>query len=490
MNAAPRNLNADQRIQRAVISLLRTDPFYADYLLRWPRRVVASGTVGVDGRQMYYNPKFIEAQTDAGLKIILKHEVQHVALKHTLREKGYAAAEMMKSERMGEDELRAMMNTAGDLEINSLLVSDPKDAAVFPDHGFLPGRGEHADHPARQNMEVHFDILRSKWSPPPPPPPDNPTPDPEGQDEGEGDDEQDPAGSPQNDPEGEPDKVAGEGSQDAPEGEQDAQNDPQGGKGDGQGDGEGGSGPSLTTDGFGGMGEFMPDPLVNTEAEAEAASQKYDQEFIGAVMAAQQQGKCPGWAAERAEAICAPAKIPWQIVLRRWARKVVRGGESSYSRPSRRTAHRTDIVLPSKRSQSIRRCLFIVDTSGSMSTEAVNAAVPEMLKIMATWKKAELVMVQCDAGVGSESVYKPGTGFRELQAFSRSPQWNGRGGTDMGPAFALIPKYRPEVVVCLTDGYLSWPDQNEAHGLPVAWLMVNESQKPPWGMRIVLEVER
>jgi predicted metal-dependent peptidase len=236
------------------------------------------------------------------------------------------------------------------------------------------------------------------------------------------------------------------------------------------------------------MGEFLPDPEVKSEAEAAAASQEYDQEFIGAVLAAQQQGKCPGWAAERAEAICAPAKIPWQVLLRRWARKVVRGGESTYSRPSRRSAYRTDIVLPSKRSQSIRRCLFIVDTSGSMGTKEVNAAVPEMLKIMATWKRAELVVIQCDAAVADETTYKPGTGFRELQAFARSPQWRGRGGTDMGPAFALIPKYRPEVVICLTDGYLTWPDEADAHGIPVCWLMVNDSVVPPWGQRIVLEV--
>ena len=256
----------------------------------------------------------------------------------------------------------------------------------------------------------------------------------------------------------------------------------------GEGEGDGAGQPqSLTEDGYGGMGEFIPDPEVKSEAEAEAASQQYDQEFLGAVMAAQDQGKCPGWASERAEAICAPAKIPWQTVLRRWARKVVRGGESTYSRPSRRSAHRTDIVLPSKRSQSIRRCLFLIDTSGSMGTAEVNAAIPEMLKIMATWKRAELIMVQCDTQVANEQTFKPGSGFRELTAFAKSPQWNGRGGTDLGPGFALIPKYKPEVVVCLTDGYLSWPDQKDAHGLPVMFLMVNDSVVPPWGQRLVMD---
>lgn len=465
-NIQIKKLDAEQRIQKQIISLLRNDPFYAGYLLRWPRRVVSSGTMGVNGRELIYNPAFVDAKTDGGLRVVLKHEVKHVALKHPLRERGYHAAELMKSERMGDDELMAMLNVAADLEINSLLATDPKDAADFPKEGLMPGRGDYADHPAGQNMEVYFDILRSKWKAPEPEPPDAP--------EGPQDDSEDGDGG-----------NTGNDTENAPNEPQGAGNDPKGDSEEGDGDGQ----PSLTDDGFGGMGEFLPDPTVKTEAEAEAARQRYDQEFIGNVLAAQSQGKCPAWAAERAEAICAPAKVPWQALLRRWARKAVRGGESTYSRPSRRTAHRTDIVLPSKRTQSIRRCLFVIDTSGSMSTAAVNAAVPEMLKIMATWKRAELVMVQCDAAVGDESVFKPNGGFRELQAFSRSPKWNGRGGTDMEPAFALIPKYRPEVVVCLTDGYLSWPSQDDAHGLPVAWLMVNETVVPPWGQRIVLDVD-
>ncbi len=484
-----KTLTADERIQRVIISLLRTDPLYADYLLRWPRKIVPRGTIGVDGRSMIYNPEWINQQADNHLRFILKHEVMHVILKHTLREKGYEAAEMMKSDRLTPAELRAMLNTAGDLEINSLLTSG-SDARDMPEHGMLPGRPGYEDHPARECMEGHFDILRAKHQPPQPPP--EPPTGPDGQDEGEGEPESDPEGDEQQDiprdadsgPQNAPRTPGeGEGDETPPPGDGQPTDDPSG-KGQSPGDGDA---EVLTGDGFGGCGEFMPDPEAATPAEAEAAGRDYDQQFIGAVLAAQGQGKCPGWAKERADQITAPAKVPWQVLLRRWARKTVRGGESSYSRPSRRTAHRTDIVLPSKRTQSIRRALFIVDTSGSMGTAEVNAAVPEMLKIMQTWKRAELVSIQCDTQVSDVQVYKPGTGFRELQAFARSPSWGGRGGTDMSPAFALAKKYRPEVIICLTDGYFSWPDQSEAHGIPTLWLMTNSHMVPPWGQRIVME---
>ena len=132
-----KTLTADERIQRVIISLLRTDPLYADYLLRWPRKTISRGTIAVDGRSMIYNPEWVNQQADNHLRFILKHEVMHVILKHTLREKGYEAAEMMKSDRLTPEELRAMMNTAGDLEINSLLTSG-SDARDMPEHGRAP----------------------------------------------------------------------------------------------------------------------------------------------------------------------------------------------------------------------------------------------------------------------------------------------------------------------------------------------------------------
>ena len=460
-------LSGDEMIQRAIISLLRCDPFYASYLLKWPRVKVGRGTIAVDGRSLYFNPSWVEQQTDRGLRFVMKHEVLHPVLKHTLRERGYYAAEMLKDDRMDDQELHGMLNEAGDLEINDLLFL--KDGDDMPPHGCLAGRDKYSDHPRQQNMEVHFDILRGKRQPPPPPPTDQPTsPDPQGEDEGE----DDPASDPQGDPKGEGDGQGSPDPSEAPSDEQGAGNDPSEG---------------MSDDGTGGCGEFLPDPTVKTEAQEAAASQQYDQDLLTAVMVSQAQGKCPAWAKEMADAITAPAKIPWQAVLRRWARKVVRGGESTYSRPSRRTAHRTDIVLPSKRSQSIRRCLFLIDTSGSMSTDAVNSAVPEMLKIMATWKRAELVMVQCDTQVANEKTFKPGTGFTELKSFAKSPQWNGRGGTDLTPGFDLVAKYKPEVIVCLTDGYLSWPDQKDAHGIPTMFLMVNDTVVPPWGQRLVMD---
>lgn len=475
-------LTADQRIQRQIIALLRTDPLIADYLLRWPRKTVPGGTMSVNGKQMFYNEGFVDKLTDAQLRVVLQHEVLHVLLKHTLRESGYHAAEMLKSDRLSDSELHDLLNKAGDLEINDLLMRDSFCRANFPASGLLAGSGQYADHPQNQNMEVHFDILRQKHTPK-----TNDKPEPtDGTDDGDDGDSEQQSGQNNDDGEGEGDDDSANGDSGSDE------NDGSGKPGDGDsdnsapGDGDGDSG-QMSQDGFGGMGEFMPDPDVETEADAQTKSQEYDQTFLGAAMVAQQQGKLPGWAKEMVAAITAPAKLPWNVLLRRWARKTVRGGESSYSRPARRTAHRTDIVLPSKRSQSIKRCLFIVDTSLSMPVEALNAAVPEMLKIMSTWKRAELVVAQCDTRVSDEKVYKPGAGFRALTKFAHSPEWTGRGGTELSPAFELVHKYRPEVIICLTDGYLSWPEQSATRGIPALWLMTNSAMVPPWGDCVVME---
>ena len=461
-----KQLDADQRIQKQIISLLRVDPLYADYLLRWPRLKMATGTMCVNGKVLKYCPTFVDSLTDGRLRVVLKHEVMHVMFKHTLRASGYHAAEMMKSDRITDAEVHDLMNRAGDLEINDLLRQNTDDRANFPPEGLTTDAPEYADHPKSECMEVHYDLLRAKSKPPEPDSPD-------------GDEEEDsPEDTPKNAAEGDSDGSGdGDGESDGEAGENDSTGDSDGSEG--QGDGQGGD----AGDGFGGMGEFNPDPEATNKEEAQRLSQEYDQQLISAVMAAQSQGKVPGWAKEMVDEITAPAKVPWQVLLRRWARKCVRGGESTFSRPSRRSMYRTDLVLPSKRTNSIRRVMVIADTSGSMATGAVNAVMPECLKIMQSWKQAELILIQCDAAVADEATYKARSGFKDLKAFAKSPCWKGRGGTDMTPALKLVTKYKPEVIICLTDGYLSWPDKSVANGIPTMWLMVTDVV-PPWGQSI------
>ena len=39
----------------------------------------------------------------------------------------------------------------------------------------------------------------------------------------------------------------------------------------------------------------------------------------------------------------------------------------------------------------------------------------------------------------------------------------------------------PASIIYLTDGFAPWPDENDAMGIPVLWLINNEEVEPPWG---------
>ena len=67
------------------------------------------------------------------------------------------------------------------------------------------------------------------------------------------------------------------------------------------------------------------------------------------------------------------------------------------------------------------------------------------------------------------------------------------GGNDFGEIFRYMKKNMmddpPAYIVIITDGYDTFPKEEEAMGIPVLWLINNVSVNPPWGKvaRITIE---
>lgn len=61
----------------------------------------------------------------------------------------------------------------------------------------------------------------------------------------------------------------------------------------------------------------------------------------------------------------------------------------------------------------------------------------------------------------------------------------GGGGTDFRPIFTYVrDNYRNEYPACIvifTDGYAPYPNESDALGIPVLWLINNEDMTPPFG---------
>ena len=190
-------------------------------------------------------------------------------------------------------------------------------------------------------------------------------------------------------------------------------------------------------------------------------------------------GESSDWRRRRAD-LRSVSNTPWQALLRREIRRVseaiVGGGRATYKRRSRRqSAMPPHIRLPAYQMPQGRLAL-VVDTSGSMGTKELEAALAEIdgiLKGGFTFLGATVLAT--DAAV--KTVQKVHS--------ARSVQLIGGGGTNMGLGIAAAHQLRPkpEGIVVVTDGQTYWP--KERPQIPTIICLVRKPYSgyalPEWG---------
>lgn len=165
------------------------------------------------------------------------------------------------------------------------------------------------------------------------------------------------------------------------------------------------------------------------------------------------RGTMPAGLARWADRVLAPPVTPWQRVLSAAVRSSLAEAagrtEYSYRRPSRRQV--PGVVLPAMRGPKLT-VTIVVDTSGSMGTGELTAALSEISGIVkvAGVARERLTVMACDAQTA------------EPQRIQRVEDIEliGGGGTDMRIGIAAAEELRPapQVVIVLTDGLTPWPD--------------------------------
>ncbi len=123
--------------------------------------------------------------------------------------------------------------------------------------------------------------------------------------------------------------------------------------------------------------------------------------------------------------------------------------------------------------------LFMIDTSGSMSDDMIAAAYSEIKGAidqfngrLAGW------LGFFDAEVVPPKPFADEEEFRAIRP-------EGGGGTRFDIIFDYVREQMqeqlPVSIIILTDGYAPFPEESEAIGIPVLWLLNNNEVKPPWG---------
>lgn len=167
----------------------------------------------------------------------------------------------------------------------------------------------------------------------------------------------------------------------------------------------------------------------------------------------QGRGTVPAGLARWADRVLAPPVTPWQRVLSAAVRSSLAEAagrtEYSYRRPSRRQV--PGVVLPAMRGPKLTVAI-VVDTSGSMGTGELTAALSEISGIIkvAGVARERLTVMACDAETSEPQR------IRRVQDI----ELTGGGGTDMRVGIAAAEALRPspQVVIVLTDGLTPWPE--------------------------------
>lgn len=171
-------------------------------------------------------------------------------------------------------------------------------------------------------------------------------------------------------------------------------------------------------------------------------------------------------------------KTDWKKVLNDFIQEEV--CDYSFSPPDRRFDG-CDFFLPdfNEKDTFIRRVLFMVDTSASITDKMISLAYSEIYGAVSQYNGK----LRGEIGFFDVEVTKP-IPFETVSDVLEIIPYGG-GGTDFIALFDYISKNcsadPPSVVIIFTDGEAYYPEESAAMGIPVLWMINNYDVDPPWG---------
>ncbi len=182
-------------------------------------------------------------------------------------------------------------------------------------------------------------------------------------------------------------------------------------------------------------------------------------------------------------------KTPWERILRDLLfRHAQRKRRPDPSRPTRRwlalesdLRQREDIDLPFERAARAARTgriALAVDTSGSIDNAILKRFAAEIAAVLEQ-TEPQLRLIVCDADVHQVHDFSG----RDVAKLLRGFQFKGGGGTDFRPAIAEATKWKPDLLIYLTD---LEGEAGDAPKYPVLWAVPEGKANAPWGKIIEL----
>lgn len=189
------------------------------------------------------------------------------------------------------------------------------------------------------------------------------------------------------------------------------------------------------------------------------------------------RGLMPRFAKRILEELKKP-QTDWRVILNDFIQEEV--VDYSFSPPDRRFDD-NPFFLPdfNGKDDMVENILFMIDTSGSMSDKMITAAYSEIKGAIDQFDgKLSGWLGFFDAAIIEP---KPFANEEEFKIIRPA----GGGGTDFQIIFEYVHKHMsdkpPASIIILTDGFAPFPQEKLAGGIPVLWLLNNDTVNPPWG---------
>ena len=411
-------------ITKARARLLVRAPFFGSIALglRWIEATEVH-TMATNGRTVWFNTAWCEAQGVEKTMGVVAHEVLHVVNKHHLRRR---------------DRDPRLWNIACDLFVNRILLADQyglPDTLIF-DHG-----GRFAGLP----VEVIYHRLLEE--------------------------------QPAHPHEGDPSdarlggrRAPGDPSGPGPAHQQATAPEP-GTASTGPPGGVAGAAAVPPAESWGEVRDLTEaggTPL--TDAARRQAEADLDVRIRQATAAARRAGRFGAALEEVVEAALDP--VDWCDRFRTLFDGTLRS-EASWTRPNRRLLPH-GLYVPGWRRAGAGRIAFVLDTSGSISARELAIYLAGLLGMIEETGPEQVAVIQCDTTVRRVDHLGPGETVDRIEV-------TGRGGTQFQPAFDWIAEsgFNPHVIVYATDLCLS--DGPEDPGTPVIWLTPTRGAAMPFG---------
>ncbi|MBQ7564550.1 MAG: hypothetical protein IJT16_11245 [Lachnospiraceae bacterium] len=188
-------------------------------------------------------------------------------------------------------------------------------------------------------------------------------------------------------------------------------------------------------------------------------------------------GSIPVFAERYLERLKNP-QTDWRTILNEFIQEEI--NDYSFLPPDRRFED-SPFFLPdfNEKDFRVKRILFMVDTSGSMSEKEITVCYSEIRGAIDQFDgKLSGWLGFFDAKVA------PPKPFEDLDEFLGIRPVGG-GGTSFQIIFDYVREHMaeepPASIIILTDGYAPFPKQEQAMEIPVLWMINNKDIKPPWG---------